>query len=244
MSDELTPEEREALDSLPRERMPAGLEARVVEAMREHGFLAKRRRAIELTNGRVAGVLAAGVALVIGAYSIGWQRGGNAVLLPATTVQQEDRYREGMPQEDGASKPTTPGAEKKDEAAAIADADALANAKSWSEAPVASPVVRSDEAVVNRAREIAAKSEALSSAPREPAASPAPSALSSQATAKRSDQPQRMALAEAPKTHLTILLDGVPMEVEADSARVSRDERGRILIIYTSDGTFRIRLAE
>ncbi len=59
MSDELTPEERKAIDSLPRERMPAGLEGRVVDAMRDHGFLAKRRRLIMLTNTRAAGVLAA-----------------------------------------------------------------------------------------------------------------------------------------------------------------------------------------
>ena len=75
MSDELTPEETEALKNLPRERMPVGLEGRVVDAMREHGFLAKRRRAIVLTNTRAAGVLAAGVALLIGAYSIGLHRG-------------------------------------------------------------------------------------------------------------------------------------------------------------------------
>ena len=76
MSDELTPEERKAIDSLPRERMPAGLEGRVVDAMRDHGFLAKRRRMIMLTNTRAAGVLAAGVALIVGAYSFGLHRGG------------------------------------------------------------------------------------------------------------------------------------------------------------------------
>lgn len=77
MNDELTPEEKEALANLPRERMPVGLEGRVVDAMRDHGFLAKRRRSIVLTNARVAGVLAAGVALIIGAYSVGLHRGDN-----------------------------------------------------------------------------------------------------------------------------------------------------------------------
>ncbi len=77
MNDELTPEEKEALANLPRERMPVGLEGRVVDAMRDHGFLAKRRRSIVLTNTRVAGVLAAGVALIIGAYSVGLHRGDN-----------------------------------------------------------------------------------------------------------------------------------------------------------------------
>ena len=75
MTEEWTPEERKALDELPRERMPAGLEGRVVDAMRERGLLAKRRHVIELTRGRAAAVLAAGVAFIMGAYSIGLHRG-------------------------------------------------------------------------------------------------------------------------------------------------------------------------
>lgn len=75
MNDELTPREKELLAKLPRERMPLGLEGRVVEAMREKGFLAKRRRMIAITNSRVAGLVAACVALVIGAYAIGLQKG-------------------------------------------------------------------------------------------------------------------------------------------------------------------------
>jgi len=87
MSDELTPEERAAFESLPRERMPAGLEAKVVDAMREHGFLAKRRRVIELSRGRVAGVLAASVALVIVGYSLGLHEGrGREIFVPAETL--------------------------------------------------------------------------------------------------------------------------------------------------------------
>ncbi|HEX6790069.1 MAG TPA: hypothetical protein VF247_02050, partial [Candidatus Krumholzibacteria bacterium] len=78
MNDELTPEERDALKSLPRERMPsAGLENRVVAAMRERGALAPapRARVIRLTTPRIATLVAAGIALMIGAYSIGMHRG-------------------------------------------------------------------------------------------------------------------------------------------------------------------------
>ena len=66
-NDELTPEEREALAHLPRERTPsAGLEDRVVAAMREHGHLARKpARVIRLTTSRVAGLLAACLVLMI-----------------------------------------------------------------------------------------------------------------------------------------------------------------------------------
>ncbi|HET6462979.1 MAG TPA: hypothetical protein VFH33_04195, partial [Candidatus Krumholzibacteria bacterium] len=76
-NDELTPEEREALAHLPRERMPsAGLEDRVVAAMREKGHLTRKpARVIRLTTSRVAGLLAACLVLMIGAYSIGLHRG-------------------------------------------------------------------------------------------------------------------------------------------------------------------------
>lgn len=77
MTDELTPEEREALKSLPRERMPsADLEGRVVGALRGRGVLSKRkRRTIEITSSRVVGLVAACAALVIGGYSVGLNRG-------------------------------------------------------------------------------------------------------------------------------------------------------------------------
>jgi len=103
MSDELTPEEKAAFEGLPRERMPAGLEAKVVDAMRDHGFLAKRRRVIELGRGRVAGVLAASVALVMVAYSVGLHRGqGREMIIPTETLTTPEpgagRYNElGVP---------------------------------------------------------------------------------------------------------------------------------------------------
>lgn len=44
---------------------------------------------------------------------------------------------------------------------------------------------------------------------------------------------------------LTFLLDGRRVVVEApDSVRVTQDDRGRMLIIYTSDGIIRIHLAD
>jgi hypothetical protein len=40
-------------------------------------------------------------------------------------------------------------------------------------------------------------------------------------------------------------LNGSPVVVEApDSVRITRDEQGRMLIIYTSDGIIRIRMAD
>src|SRR5262245_52712859 len=89
-NDELTPEEREALANLPRERMPsAGLEDRVVAAMREKGHLSTRKPAkvIRLTTSRVAGLIAACLVLMIGAYSIGLRYGVNESVLRNVTPQ-------------------------------------------------------------------------------------------------------------------------------------------------------------
>jgi hypothetical protein len=95
MTDELTPEERDALRQLPRERMPsAALEERVVGAMRERGILATKPRGkvVRLTTGRVAGLLAASVVLVAGSYYIGHRGVGDDVIrraepqAPATTT--------------------------------------------------------------------------------------------------------------------------------------------------------------
>ena len=110
MTDELTPEERAALKNLPRERMPsAGLEDRVVGAMRDHGLLAQKRagRVVRITTGRMAGLMAACVALVIGGYSIGLHRGDeNDVIRSAAPVRDESTMEiEGLTraeQDDGA----------------------------------------------------------------------------------------------------------------------------------------------
>lgn len=136
MTDDLTPEEKRAFDNLPRERMPVGLEARVVEAMRERGFLEKRRRTIVLTSGHVAGLVAASVALVIGAYSIGLHRGGGEAVVPPVVTLTEG---EGDLLDRAAVTP-------KEEAAEQMAADEAA-------APSAPPA-RSEEAPVDRTQQV------------------------------------------------------------------------------------------
>ena len=126
MSDELTPQEKAAFESLPRERMPAGLEAKVVGAMREHGFLTKQRRVIELSRGRVAGVLAASVALVIVGYSLGLHEGrGREMIVPTETTPTSEpaapKYAEhGIP-------PATEAPQQAPKADAPTDDDAAAS---------------------------------------------------------------------------------------------------------------------
>ena len=93
MTDELTPEEREALKNLPRERMPVGLEGRVVDAMRERGFLARPRRTVVITNSRIAGVIAASLALIVTAYSIGLYIGAGEPFLPPIATLEGDAGR-------------------------------------------------------------------------------------------------------------------------------------------------------
>jgi hypothetical protein len=97
---ELTPDEKKALDALPRDRMPsAALEDRVVDALRNSGLLAQRR-VIELTKGRIAAAVAACIVLLISAFALGqWagarQIAGDDIIVPeageisvALTLQQ------------------------------------------------------------------------------------------------------------------------------------------------------------
>lgn len=70
--DDLTPDERRAFETLPRERMTdAGLEDRVVDALRRRRVLRRRRRVFELTPGRVAGLVAASLAFITGGFALG-----------------------------------------------------------------------------------------------------------------------------------------------------------------------------
>jgi hypothetical protein len=233
MSDELTPEEKAALESLPRERMPAGLEARVVGAMREHGFLAKRRRTIELTNGRVAGVLAAGVALMIGAYSIGQHRGGR--LLPTEVSERERQLGIQIPNEVVESEPESEPVISKEAAKVVPEPAAGGQGKlDWElkkTNPSSAPPVRLDE----------------SAAPRtEPEGLASKSALEQgalQDAMKRSSDMAAPSAALAPRQPLSFQLGVTRVFVEApDSVRIVGDERGRTLLIYTSDGVIRIYL--
>lgn len=70
---ELTPSEKKAYETLPRDRMPsAGLEDRVASALRQRGVLAPSRgRVIQITTRRVAAVVAASLALLAGGFGLG-----------------------------------------------------------------------------------------------------------------------------------------------------------------------------
>lgn len=248
MTDELTPQEKEAFDKLPRERMPAGLEERVVGAMRERGILAGRRRTIVLSNARVVGLLAASVAVIIGAYSIGLHRGdGTRVLPPVETARTNEFVREDAP-------PSAPELEVAPPASGlIPETDRTVTEKKRQQAQAPADEARAEEPhMAGRAAESKQEGEApakdaaevgrdvAESAPTEPAPSVAfeKSALRARATQDRAAPP-------ASATPLTFYLNGTPVIVEApDSVRVTRDEQGRMLIIYTSDGIIRIRLAD
>ena len=233
MTDELTPEEKEAFDNLPRERMPVGLEARVVEAMRDHGFIAKRRRAIEITNRRVAGVLAASVALMIGAYSIGLHRGdGSQVPLLPETVTRAVR----APVQEPAFDPRG----KKDEGLVSRtnlEAEQATPERVRETSPPASDEPRGTAGAEGR---LAPESKPEKSSLKEAAA---PSAASSESVA--ATQALRATVPPSVTKHpLTFLLNGSPVTVDADSTRVVQDGQGRVLLIFTSDGIIRIPLAD
>ena len=86
--EELTPSEKKALETLPKERMPtAALEDRVVSALRDRGvLLARGRRVIRLTSLRVAGAVAAAVVLVLGGFTAGfWASSMSAARTPLYT---------------------------------------------------------------------------------------------------------------------------------------------------------------
>jgi len=265
MTDELTPEEKEALKNLPRERMPVGLEARVVEAMREHGFLAKRRRTIVLTGNRVAGLVAASVALIIGAYSIGLHRGGgDAVVPPAATLTEGerepvDRATPPPPEEKaqriaaddarGAGEPAVAEAEKKawPESRGEADKKVIAESQEEKVAAATTPPAPADEALAERTWKARPEEEARAQTRREAASPPAAEALAPTPVPKDSRERARImkfdAAPRGTRQSFTFLLNGSPLSVEADSVRVTEDERGRILNIYTPDGIIRLRLA-
>jgi hypothetical protein len=77
-NDQLTPEEKRALESLPKERVPSAfLEERVVRGLRKRGILrSSGLRMIELTGSRVAAAVAACVAFVICGFALGFWASG------------------------------------------------------------------------------------------------------------------------------------------------------------------------
>lgn len=72
--DELTPSEKKAMEALPKERVPnADLEDKVVGALRDRGVLSTRKdRVVELTSGRIAGLVAACLVLIVGGFTLGF----------------------------------------------------------------------------------------------------------------------------------------------------------------------------
>jgi hypothetical protein len=83
--DDLTPQEREALESLPRERMPGRLlEERTVQALHQRGFLRHQRM---WTPGRVGLAMAAGLAL----FMVGVFYGQTLVSTPGSTQETQQQ---------------------------------------------------------------------------------------------------------------------------------------------------------
>jgi len=70
---ELTPSEKQAYETLPRDRMPnAALEDRVAGALRQRGVLAPAKgRVIHITTRRIAAVVAASLTLLAGGFALG-----------------------------------------------------------------------------------------------------------------------------------------------------------------------------
>jgi hypothetical protein len=261
MNDELTPEEKEALAKLPRERMPVGLEGRVVDAMRDHGFLAKRRRSIVLTNTRVAGVLAAGVAIVIGAYSVGLHRGDNeesrrlmsemGVPAPASEVplEYDERATAPAPAADAVA-PKSKNSELKDapknealqkERVQTNETPATIETQA-SEGVASAPAQREDETKKDLDWQLKPNEEERAEAK----SSDAPTATTPElGRSSGALAPSTMAFSESVQRPLTFHLGGKTVVIEApDIVRVVEDEPGKTLLIYTSDGLIRIRVTD
>jgi len=239
MNDDLTPEEREAIAGLPRERMPHGLEGRVVETMRDRGILAPRRRTIQLTGGRVAGLVAACVALVVGSYSLGLHRGGGRELMvPAELKKQEMDISTPEPTRTAVQEEREPAALTPQAPATAVETREVPKEKAALSSP---PAPRADEEAADGVakRDVANENDRREETPygRAPAAyMEAPTELKSSAT-------RSMAMPQESTRAVPFILNGTPVFVAApDSVRVETDAEGRVLLIYTSDGIIRIRL--
>ena len=254
MTDELTPDLKKAINDLPREHMPAGLEARVTGAMRDHGFLERKRRSVAITNSRMAGVLAACMALVIGAYSIGFIRGGDQVLPGVQPMSPRGRV--------AADEPAAAAPEMKTNAPATMDESIETPVEAETPQKPAEPeqqVLEKGQPTFGEAHkrerqdklgEVSAdrdqRTEGFAGAEEESPTSPnrelsAPAAGKS--LARSATEPATTP--DVSKLPMTFLLSGSTFVVEApDSVRVTMDERGQMLLIFTSDGVIRIRLAD
>ena len=266
MSDELTPEERDALNSLPRERMPsAGLEDRVVGAMRGRGVLAPapRARVIRLTTPRIATLVAAGIALMIGAYSIGVQRGAfrpevRETLEPRTaerTIMDETAPAQPSESQLPATQPGTLSMQSRLEPEAkenvapekldwkLKDSDARGDVAQRAER---APTTES----------FAAQPEPKSESEPAPATTPAPepaqqfsrelNATMAKKSEARSAVPPATdlrAMEASPEITREYALGNDHFIVGApDSIRVEADQPERMLLVHTTDGLVRIRV--
>jgi hypothetical protein len=208
-------------------------------------------------------VLAAGVALLIGAYSIGLHRGDSREILTPTTALRPSEVGSVETEESPADrnrdapKATAPAPEDKtkgkveqsaDEGVALKKDAPRERAESAAPASEPAPATNADADRENFARspEVDLRAQELTDAV---ASSPveeqrrrdaAPSAGTVQPPIARM---QAYNAAPSPKETITFLLDGTIYQVEADSVRVTADQQGRILHIYTASGVVRIRLA-
>jgi hypothetical protein len=256
-NDDLTPEEREALAGLPRERTPsAGLEDRVVAAMRERGHLARKpARVIRISNTRGAGLLAACVVLMIGAYSIGLNRGVNREVLGKVEPQGRSAPKpssEPAREEIGLKSPDKEQPRRQDVATSnevdkgLIEKSAPAFEPKLNVQQLATPKdakkeksAKADEVTEAMTRSFSDRlSENAKPAPATDLASPAAPPMAAQ---RRTDMSDAMSTS-GPRT---FALNGGTLIVDApDSVRVVTDAQGRTLLIYTSQGVIRIRLAD
>ena len=89
---ELTPSERRAFDSLPRERQPSDLlEERTVRALRRGGIIrARSRRGIVLSSGWIAAATAAMLVLILGSFATGQWLGSRQTSRAMLAMHQQD----------------------------------------------------------------------------------------------------------------------------------------------------------
>ncbi|HKW14352.1 MAG TPA: hypothetical protein VJS69_07705 [Candidatus Krumholzibacteria bacterium] len=276
-NDDLTPEEREALSSLPRERTPsAGLEERVVAAMRERGHIKRKpARVIPITTTRVAGLLAACLVLMIGAYSIGLHnRVNNEVLKNIEPQPRSTSVTDEMKRDELSPPAANENALQKEKTAGVRPPSTLGTVEAQEAAPTTEPEAQFVDkkapafepklAVPQLASRKDAKQEARQ--PRDevtksmqktfsngiakgmPGATdmPAPSSapMPTQLRANASSVQESRAASAPPSSTRTFAINGGTLIVDApDSLQIVTDEHGRTLVIYTSDGIIRIRLA-
>jgi len=86
-NDELTPSEKEVLESLPKEKIPSAfLEERVVRALKQQGLLRSREghHIVRITGWRIAGAVAACAVFVVCGFALGFWASGRPVYVSQT----------------------------------------------------------------------------------------------------------------------------------------------------------------